>query len=78
MTVDYALEPENVDRVYETSRGMGFVPFVSNRALDRYVEPVPQPWSRQVGGVAVIRTQFGSPGRIRTYNLAVNSRPLYR
>ena len=40
-TVDYALEPENVAWVYETSRGLGFVPFVSNRALDRYIEPVP-------------------------------------
>ena len=41
LTVDYALEQGNVDWVYETSRGMGFVPFVGNRALDRYVEPVP-------------------------------------
>lgn len=41
LTVDYALEPENVAWVYETSRGMGFIPFVSNRGLDRYVEPVP-------------------------------------
>jgi len=40
-TVDYALEPANVDWVYETSRSKGFVPFVGNRALDRYVEPVP-------------------------------------
>ncbi len=40
-TVDYALEPENAAWVYETSRALGFVPFVSNRALDRYVEPVP-------------------------------------
>jgi len=40
-TVDYALEPENVAWVYETSRALGFVPFVSSRALDRYVEPVP-------------------------------------
>ena len=37
----YALEPENVAWIYETSRAMGFVPFVSNRGLDRYVEPVP-------------------------------------
>lgn len=41
LTVDYALEPENVAWVYERSRGMGFVPFVGNRGLDRYVEPVP-------------------------------------
>ena len=40
-TVDYALEPANVAWVYETSGGLGFVPFASNRALDRYVDPVP-------------------------------------
>jgi len=40
-TVDYALEPDNVAWIYETSRSLGFVPFVSNRPLDRYVEPVP-------------------------------------
>jgi cysteinyl-tRNA synthetase len=40
-TVDYALGPENVSWVYETSRTLGFVPFVSDRVLDRYVEPVP-------------------------------------
>jgi cysteinyl-tRNA synthetase len=39
LTVDYALQPENVAWVYDTSRGLGFVPFVGNRALDRYVEP---------------------------------------
>jgi cysteinyl-tRNA synthetase len=40
-TVDYALEPENIRWAYETSRALGFVPFVSNRGLDRYVDPVP-------------------------------------
>jgi len=40
-TVDYALNPENVAWVYETSRSFGFIPFVSNRALDQYVEPFP-------------------------------------
>jgi cysteinyl-tRNA synthetase len=40
-TVDYALDPENVTWVYQTSRALGFVPFVSNRGLDRYVDPVP-------------------------------------
>lgn len=40
-TVDYALEPDNVAWVYETSRALGFVPFASSRALDRYVEPQP-------------------------------------
>jgi cysteinyl-tRNA synthetase len=41
LTVDYALQPKNVTWVYETSRALGFVPFVGNRALDQYVEPVP-------------------------------------
>jgi len=40
-TVDYALDEENIAWVYETSRALGFVPFVSNRALDQYVEPWP-------------------------------------
>ena len=40
-TVDYALEPENVAWIYATSRSLGFIPFVGNRALDRFVAPVP-------------------------------------
>jgi len=40
-TVDYALEEENIAWVYETSRSLGYIPFVSNRALDQYVEPRP-------------------------------------
>lgn len=40
-TVDYALKPQNVAWVYEMSRSLGFVPFVSNRMLDRFVPPVP-------------------------------------
>ena len=40
-TVDYALAPENVAWIYETSRALGFVPFASSRALDRYLDPVP-------------------------------------
>lgn len=40
-TVDYALDPVNVSWVYETSRELGFIPFVGNRSLDRFVEPVP-------------------------------------
>jgi endo-alpha-1,4-polygalactosaminidase (GH114 family) len=40
-TVDYASEPENVAWVYQTSRALGFVPFVGNRALDRFVDPAP-------------------------------------
>jgi endo-alpha-1,4-polygalactosaminidase (GH114 family) len=48
-TVDYALEPENVAWVYETSRGLGFVPFGGNRALDRYVAPVPETNDTAIG-----------------------------
>ena len=40
-TVDYALEPDNINWTYETSRDLGFVPFVGGRALDRFVEPFP-------------------------------------
>ena len=40
-TVDYALQEENINWVYETSRSHGFVPFVGGRALDRFVEPAP-------------------------------------
>ncbi len=40
-TVDYALESENIAWVYETSRSYGFVPFVANRMLDGYINPVP-------------------------------------
>ena len=40
-TVDYALDPENVTWVYQTARDLGFIPFVSNRGLDRYIDPVP-------------------------------------
>jgi hypothetical protein len=47
--VDYALEPENVAWVYETSRALGFVPFGGNRALDRYVAPVPETNDTAVG-----------------------------
>jgi cysteinyl-tRNA synthetase, unknown class len=38
-TVDYAVETDNVTWVYDTSRSMGFVPFVGNRALDQYRAP---------------------------------------
>ena len=37
--IDVNPRAEAVAWVYETSRGMGFVPFVGNRALDRHVEP---------------------------------------
>ncbi len=40
-TVDYALESENVAWVYRTSRELGFIPFVGNRGLDMYLDPVP-------------------------------------
>ncbi len=40
-TIDYALDPANVAWVYQTSRSLGFVPFVSSRALDIYLDPVP-------------------------------------
>ncbi len=39
LTVDYALEPENVAWVHTTSRGLGFVPFTGPRVLDRYLPP---------------------------------------
>lgn len=38
-TVDYAVQPDNIAWVYETSRGYGFVPFVSNRPLNQFVPP---------------------------------------
>lgn len=40
-TVDYALDEDNIAWVCETSRGLGFTPFVGNRALDRFATPVP-------------------------------------
>jgi cysteinyl-tRNA synthetase len=36
-TVDYALDSDNAAWVYQTSRGLGFVPFVGNRALDSFI-----------------------------------------
>ena len=40
-TVDYAVDTDNIDFVYRISRDLGFVPFVSNRFLDQYIDPVP-------------------------------------
>jgi cysteinyl-tRNA synthetase len=40
-TVDYALDPENIAWVYREARSLGFIPFVSNRALDLYMDPFP-------------------------------------
>jgi endo-alpha-1,4-polygalactosaminidase (GH114 family) len=39
LTVDYALEQSNVARAMESARALGYVPFVSSRALDTYVPP---------------------------------------
>lgn len=39
-TVDYAVVEDNIEWVVNESRGYGFVPFVSNRALDQFVEPL--------------------------------------
>ena len=39
-TIDYAVKPENVAWIYKTSRALGFVPFVSERVLDIYLDPV--------------------------------------
>lgn len=38
-TIDYAVEQENIEWVYSTSRELGFVPFVSERALSIYLDP---------------------------------------
>lgn len=38
-TVDYALQSENIEWVYAISRSYGFVPFVGNRNLDRFIPP---------------------------------------
>jgi len=36
-TVDYALKPDNVAKVFKNSRELGFVPFSSNRLLNIYI-----------------------------------------
>lgn len=41
-TVDYAQNQANIDWVYRTSRGLGFVPFVGERELGSYMEPFGQ------------------------------------
>lgn len=38
-TVDYALDPDNIRWIYETSSELGFIPFAGSRALDEFVEP---------------------------------------
>ncbi|MFC1878850.1 endo alpha-1,4 polygalactosaminidase [Chloroflexota bacterium] len=40
-TIDYAIQPDNVAWIYQTARQLGFIPFVSERSLDIYLEPVP-------------------------------------
>jgi len=40
-TVDYALDPNNAAWVYQTSRDLDFIPFVGERLLATYFEPVP-------------------------------------
>ena len=35
LTIDYALDPANIDKAYRESRRAGFVPFVSRTPLDR-------------------------------------------
>jgi cysteinyl-tRNA synthetase len=39
LTVDYAVQPENVARIYQASRALGYIPYVAPRALDRYLPP---------------------------------------
>jgi len=41
LTVDYALDPENIAWIYETSRSLGFVPFVGSRVLDGFIDVYP-------------------------------------
>ncbi len=41
LTVDYALEPDNVAAAYARSRALGFVPFVGPRSLDRFIPLYP-------------------------------------
>jgi endo-alpha-1,4-polygalactosaminidase (GH114 family) len=40
-TVDYALDENNADWVYQTSRTYGFIPFVTSRGLDQFIVPNP-------------------------------------
>ena len=40
-TIDYCLKAENAKRVYEASRGAGFVPLVTQVALSRVTETPP-------------------------------------
>ncbi len=42
-TVDYALDPDNVDAARRRARALGYTPFVGPRALDTYVAPEPSP-----------------------------------
>ena len=52
MTVDYAVVPSNVDKIYNRSNNEGFVPFVSERALAIYLPPVNQITKKPKGPVS--------------------------
>lgn len=39
-TVDYAVDPVNIRITYETARRLGFIPFVGQRSLDQYQDPL--------------------------------------
>jgi len=60
-TIDYALEPENVTWIYETSRGLGFVPFAGNRALDQFIEPYPFTALPPATGVTPVEGNWWQP-----------------
>lgn len=66
-TVDYALDSDNVATVVETSRGLGYVPFVGSRALDTYVAPYPlDPGGSTDGRPALVlsRLMLGPDGTV--------------
>ncbi|MCP3682869.1 MAG: hypothetical protein GY861_09285 [bacterium] len=39
-TVDYAIKERNINYAYTESKKLGFIPFVSNRELNQFVEPM--------------------------------------
>jgi len=41
LTVDYAVDPVNVAAVYGEARRLGWIPYVTNRALDTFYPPTP-------------------------------------
>jgi len=36
-TIDYAVEAENIAWIYQTSRELGFIPFVGERDLGKFI-----------------------------------------